>query len=562
MKYYFALIVLLAIPVLAQDVTISLAKGEVEEVALNVQLGPEGVPSFAYNLPTDKVLNQVRVYAQACARGCGQAKLCVKFDDSPKDCKTVSTTASWIGPFTTAPHAVHKIELSYEGISGGGFAALFDHLVITVSKLEITGGTPFTSVRNLLSFRGDSPIPLGSVNGLIDTDGFTGNALVVSSDSRGVVWFDEVGTVDISATSRRITGNFDDEVLICANMDNDVDIDGNPLCDYKEEELCGATGQDRYDNKCCGSAAYPACAYYDDVKAYCGRESALQTRWAALGEIGLIVNLADCPNVQVVSNGTNFFTCLPPPAGLPNAQKITGRLVIYGHEYACDAINNIVECGANAPFSGFNGKLSGESVAIDGKRNYCAVDGKWMISLNEYDSCVAAGFAWTGTKCCGEVDDPVKTYEDPFVPGTQGSAGGCFNGIFIPSGGFIGNDPRLMNARGRFVICDSTLASGSSTQPAVAPAPFTNSGILPLVYGPCGNPLSDIKLTGTANNALCSPHSEWKFTSSTDMTAVKSTIWQIAKEKGCCPENQCWDGVKCRDIGEYHIVGERGFRCQ
>lgn len=46
---------------------------------------------------------------------------------------------------------------------------------------------------------------------------------------------------------------------------------------------------------------------------------------------------------------------------------------------------------------------------------YCASDGDWTKDLDVKDeqSCVAAGFDWTGTLCCSEADDPEEYYNDP-----------------------------------------------------------------------------------------------------------------------------------------------------
>jgi hypothetical protein len=45
---------------------------------------------------------------------------------------------------------------------------------------------------------------------------------------------------------------------------------------------------------------------------------------------------------------------------------------------------------------------------------YCASDGDWTKDLDVKDSssCHAAGFDWTGHKCCSEADDPAESYSD------------------------------------------------------------------------------------------------------------------------------------------------------
>jgi len=74
-----------------------------------------------------------------------------------------------------------------------------------------------------------------------------------------------------------------------------------------------------------------------------------------------------------------------------------------------------------------------------------------IINLNQ--SCIAAGFNFTGTKCCGEI--PNEYYNDSWsVTTLSDSHGICWNSNFIPDG-TIFNDDKYIAYNGSSYHCDS-----------------------------------------------------------------------------------------------------------
>lgn len=59
-------------------------------------------------------------------------------------------------------------------------------------------------------------------------------------------------------------------------------------------------------------------------------------------------------------------------------------------------------------------------VSVMNETYYCASDGDWTMDLDVKDSksCRAAGFEWTGHKCCSEFDDSSESYSDYSSPAT------------------------------------------------------------------------------------------------------------------------------------------------
>ncbi len=261
--------------------------------------------------------------------------------------------------------------------------------------------------------------------------------------------------------------------------------------------------------------------------------------------------------MKVASNGSIFYTCTHIAQTIiptTQIQQLNGIIEIGRHDYICQG-ENIIECGGKTPYSPTALEI-GASVTINGKKNYCDSNGIFSVSIEDKNTCESATLKWTGTQCCGEPDDPVQTYEDVYA-GT-GTAGVCYNGEFLPSGTFLDAQKTILSSRGEYYKCDPTI-----TTPATAVLQGTDITIT--VTPPCGTPLLGTLLTGTKPNSLCLPSGQWYFTSGTEATIVKQTKWPPAEteqQKGCCPDNQCWDGKNCRNIGEYYVIGERGFLCQ
>ena len=110
--------------------------------------------------------------------------------------------------------------------------------------------------------------------------------------------------------------------------------------------------------------------------------------------------------------------------------------------------------------------------------NYCASDNDYTTDLDIKDdiSCFAAGFTWTGSRCCSEADDPEETYDD------LGGIGACWNKSFVQNG-FFEEDDTILTVNGTLQGCDFGSAGVPCTQTpsdAVAwwPAEGTNDDIV------------------------------------------------------------------------------------
>ncbi|MEK6984487.1 MAG: hypothetical protein AABX33_07980 [Nanoarchaeota archaeon] len=108
------------------------------------------------------------------------------------------------------------------------------------------------------------------------------------------------------------------------------------------------------------------------------------------------------------------------------------------------------------------------SVSLPGANfiSYCRSDGKFVTELDTSEpnrgdaslnnknkkTCEAAGFKWTGTKCCSEADDNLTSqkeyYNDP------GGTGGCWNSNLTISVDFVkSTDNSVINYNGEFHGC-------------------------------------------------------------------------------------------------------------
>ncbi len=585
-SYTYIIILLLSVSALAQDAIITVSFSQTVPKSTSIVLSTSAV-SGTYDLGNPFFVQTLTVSATipCCTPGwwydswrcsiggedaytyCGSVRLCAGYDDDTiVDCKPLGNFA----PQQTITYNVNKVIRTVTFAYGDGRTTQTGQQV-NINQITSTGGGFAQIPRSLPSLRGPAPIFLGLVREKIVVGDYTGDFLVSSSDPRALAWFHPTG--GISAVDRTTTPNFDDEIHAC------LDSDANKLCDYDDELECEGQDKDWYNGDCCHDAPFNPesetppneCQWYGTentkkMDAVCGKDDQGIWKWAALGDIGLINILSgSCPTMQIVSDGTTFYTCSTGsqtviPTDL--VKPLTEKMTIFGHEYFCQG-ETIIECGGSAPYSP-TAKQIGASTTYENKKQYCTAQGRWVTSLDSAgrDSCVAAGLRWTGTKCCGETDDPLETYEDPYTG--QGTAGACYNNQFIASGSFFSGTKDIINYRGKFAICEPTRLPGTS---ATTTAPeFTGTTITPIAYGPCGTPLQQAILTGTLQHIVCMPSGDWQFTSKTEPHLVKQTIWmpsEVEDKKGCCPENQCWDGQQCKDIGYYYdkIIG-KGYRCE
>ncbi|MBS3148875.1 hypothetical protein J4219_08410 [Candidatus Woesearchaeota archaeon] len=544
------LIALVAVPVFGQDVTFTL----VQEQDFSQQVFgdfSEGVPrtvTFAGSTFVRSLSADLSIQSNG-----GSAVPCVFFDSDSQVqfCNTSSQFFSGRVTFPIVPRFASSVSFIVRGStqfsgSSQGF----------IQRVFWRGGAGRSISQTYSTLRDVRAKNLGLLRAFIPPS--QAPVFAFSSDQKAIIWFND--PVAPSSTSRSTTSNYNDEVLACLNTDLNVDAQGNPKCDFQDEAECAARGRDWLDGSCCGDAPYTDCRLYSDKQAICGRDAQQRFKWAALGDIGFISVLDGCPNLELVSNGVKFFTCGDVPTGFQDVERFDGVVNIAGHDYACDG-RRVIECGGESPYTP-NMRRTGAKLNITGQARYCSSQGRWLVSLDGVNrlSCERSGFTWTGSKCCGEQDDSLQSYEDPFVAGGDGVAGGCFKGRFVASGSYVSGSRNSLNYRGRFVVCQDENQNDRSYVQL-----FNGTNLSPQVSAPCGVPLQNALLTGIRQHALCFPAGSWEFTSITEAHFSKSTLWPTLvsqPRKGCCPENKCWDGAACRNIGEYSIVAGKGYRCQ
>lgn len=302
---------------------------------------------------------------------------------------------------------------------------------------------------------------------------------------------------------------------------------------------------------------YPApnnCDWYNDKQAICAKNEQGLWRWVGKTDIGLITVAEFCPDEQFVSSGQTIYTCgANTYFGMQDIQKIQNKVTIQGHDYLCSDLT-IIECGGDTPYSP-NAKQTGNTLVLENSRVYCTEQGSWSESLDAAGeaSCTAAGFDWTGNRCCGEPDDPRTTYDD-----TDGT---CFNNRVVRAGVYLDGEKDIINYHGTFYVCEPNRQPNAQSTTTHA----LLQGVTPMGRGPCGMPLADAKTMGSRKHALCDFNGEWVFVSTVENYYVKQTSWQITPTKnnqGCCTENKCWDGTTCVGRTSYVNIGGSGYQCQ
>jgi hypothetical protein len=557
---FIAIVVLLSSLVLAQEVNISVSlTAKDSKSANNYLLGPYHNQDYSFSFGnTAKFVTKVEVELYPACRqdNCGEFKLCLYLDNSlePINCQLLNslgrrgnvltfdipTTRAEKGSleYTGKPKNVH---LNVGGLNTG-WGRQLPYLKIT--RITSTTGTGNSQTRKLHELRGDGPVILwnsvGAALSLLNVE--NEEVIVGTNDTRALVWFGLGEPV-----TRRTTTQYEQKIMGC------LDSDKSGACDYDDRTIC--QGNDWLNGICCGlEPTNPAnenlqCNYYGEAQgvtlnAFCGEHQG-KWEWAALERIGEIKSIDGC-GIRVVSNGTKFLTCGTIPANhTDKISKLQGVIEIDGHEYFCKN-DNVVECGGNTPKSQSSYR-TGESESIAGTTHYCTSNGTWQVSLDGYEeACKEADFKWTGKKCCGEPGDPNKTYEDEY--NQTAISGGCINNEFVASGQTI--ETNILNHRGKFYACNpdnQTIASLDD--------------ITPVSKSACGEPLIGSTLAGTLHNRICTPEGTWQETASNETHLVKETIW-LEDSQGCCPEDQCWTGKGCKEIGQTEKYQGRGFLCK
>jgi|GEM_PF-3081966 len=506
---------------------------------------------------------------------CGTPQLCITVGTATQQCKPLvmqgafpksgqqKLTYTLLQPITSG-----TIDFSYNTYQSRGMPQ------IKIIRLDWDGGISGSVVKPLNFFRNKTgPVTLGRISNLISTQGYFGDFKTASTDNKVFPYFAPDQSY-IPKKSLQTTPAPSDLLIACLNSDNAVDAVGEPLCDYQKEEQCRLQNSDWYNGACCGDAPVnpeaettpSQCKYYGTVafpsgnrvmNAICGK-SGNNWVWAGQLDSGAITDFTSCGAMtQVVSTGTGFITCgnTQNTAGITVSQ-LTGTQNIAGHEYWCEG-SQLRECGGSNPYSQSQYALkTGNKTTVNSESYYCKSSGALSKTLDgDEQGCLLAGFAWTGSKCCGEPNDLLKTYSDPTGNGV------CINNQIVSQGNIIGIDQNILIHNGAYYYCDTQRQTGTTGTTTLADFPGVNIN----EYGSCGAPLSNVLTIGADKNAVCTPQSKWQFVNFTQTSNIKQTAWTPSssqEQQGCCPTAMCWDGTRCKSVGDFVSTGDRGFVCQ
>jgi hypothetical protein len=439
------------------------------------------------------------------------------------------------------------------------------------------GGLSGSVVKPINFFRNKTgPITLGPLTGIVSLQGYLGDLKVTSSDNKVAAYFAPDQSYDPASGETQITYNpsFPEQVIACLNSFPATSVDslGNPICDYQHEQTCANLGSDWYNGVCCGDAyvnpnaeSPPSdCKYYGTVaglsnrvmNAICGKSGA---NWAWAGQLdpGVITDFTSCGAMtQVVATETQFITCgnTQNTAGI-TVNQLQGTTDIAGHTYWCEG-PQLRECGGSSSYSPTQyTKTTGTRVDINSEAYYCKSTGALTKTLDGDElGGTAAGFSWTGSKCCGEPDDPLKNYDDPSGQGV------CVNNQVISQGSVTGIEQDILIHNGAYYFCNEQRTLGYTGTTTIVDFP----GVQINEKGFCGAPLLNVKPTGADKNAICTPQGTWQFVEFTQTSVVEQTGWMPTTaqiQTGCCPTNMCWDGNQCRASGHFVSFGGKGYRC-
>ena len=392
--------------------------------------------------------------------------------------------------------------------------------------------------------------------------------------------------------------------------------------DWYDDLCCGTNYTEGYVKSepinitqiCVQSTYAGSCTRYADVvhnksiNAICGKTAEGKWKWAPLDEVGEVFDLLGWPNASVVSDGTNLYSCgnqienysvpsdvysvclkterqrtakgyedvcvkyqylwrhtqiINSPATTLFGQFISVAVGSATHMYSCkDKV--VYECsGKTGPFSTNNGaEMGATNPSFTNETFYCASDADWTsdLDIKDDESCEAAGFSWTGSRCCSEADDTSEYYNDPKFPN---ATGGCWNKMFVRAGEFAVTD-RILNYKGKFFGCRLSLINDAILL-NIKDYHLDNL-LIDNSITPCGMVLMDAQ-PGGMPHAKCQPNGEWMFTDEPGGVINKSIKWAGLVSSGialsgCCAPDQCWNGTKCQRLGTYYRIGEEGFICK
>lgn len=304
----------------------------------------------------------------------------------------------------------------------------------------------------------------------------------------------------------------------------------------KSEYVCIGKGRESIV-ECCGD---DSCKSKVDGKGISTGQSVNPAKFAneTLAELCTIIN-KDCEDIEDC-NG-EFFT----EDQCSRIEEPDGSVI-----FNCEK----EVCGAQTPKT------------AEDKTYYCAPDKKFVIDLDVPNSqlnnkalinkleatCEKAGFAWTGTKCCSEADDPEEYYND------IDEDGGCWNKEEIINFDSVkGTNDSVVIYGGQFHGC------------AVAESNFNkdNDELLNIPDSHTGGPLikdEDYCTISQDEYYYCSYTEKWIPTDFADRTHLSfAPIESVKQIADCCAEDECWDGEKCAENQKDNPLSQpiNGSRC-
>jgi len=194
---------------------------------------------------------------------------------------------------------------------------------------------------------------------------------------------------------------------------------------------------------------------------------------------------------------------------------------------------------------------------------FCTSQATWDTDLDAYDqdTCEAAHYIWTGSKCCSEPEDILESYNDPGHTDIA-TPGGCWEDNYVRAGTFIGfgtlfGDMRILNYQGNFVGCN--IPSDDRVRDKLDT--HTGGNVITNYY----DPLSCTVLPEAigAYGAICLGDG-WEPWFETEGAALKTKPAEApGTENNCCTVSSCWNGTICvaDQIQEASLESQYGLRC-
>ena len=220
-------------------------------------------------------------------------------------------------------------------------------------------------------------------------------------------------------------------------------------------------------------------------------------------------------------------------------------------------LSSLVECCGS---EGCNSKTDGErlstggSIVDSGQINYCASTFEFTTNLDEpkYESTcknaklpgsngLPALYKWTGTRCCGEVEDGTLFGKSEYYSDTSS---GCWSGREMKNNEFVSSSTRdVIYTNGKFYGCAISKTNYN----------VVNNALLSIIDEKTGSTLikeAEYCMRDGSNSNFCSFTEKWlPISAGQARNTLKSypdalPLGALQKAE-CCASMQCWDGGKC-----------------